>query len=284
MNTGKIFQSASEQSKLIDEEEWEKRRSDWFNEAEGTLNLQDGYDCRDCKNKGWISNYFYCDCNYWTTALHPCACIPIRKSKREKKQSGLNASGRYTFDNYQTKDQWQEDIKASAMAFMADLERGAWFFIGGQSGAGKTHICTAIAETCIDLGRRAKYMVWSEEIKRIKGLIANEPEKYQAAMRELCSVPVLLIDDLFKGGRGEDGKFRPPTEADIKAAFEILNARYNNPQSITIISSERMLSEICDLDNAIGGRIAERAGIGDYIINLPSNPKLNYRVNKVVKY
>lgn len=282
-NGAKICQAASEQFNMMSEEEWERLKAENGNANVGNKNEEDGYDCPECRNKGWVMKSFFAEeVKYWTTSVAECGCMAVRNSIRNRKKSGLNASGKYTLENYQTKEKWQSDIKDMALAFLADMGRGMWFYIGGQSGAGKTHICTAIADTCIDMGRRAKYVVWSEEFKRIKGLIAKEPEQYQAAMKEISSTPVLYIDDLFKGGRGENGKFRPPTEADIKGAFEIINARYNNPQSITIISSEWMLPEICDLDNAIGGRIAERCG--DYIVNLPANRKMNWRLNKMVKY
>lgn len=281
MNGAEIFPLASVPSKLTEEEQ-ARQAAESFNTARGELHAKDGYDCPVCLNKGWIMDYHFADVGYWSTYVRYCACTSHRKSLQDKKRSGLNASGKYTFSNYRDKEQWQKDIKAAAMSFLEELEAGAWFFIGGQSGAGKTHICTAIADACIDQGRKAKYMIWGEDFKRVKGLIVSDPAKYQIEMQKLISVPVLLIDDLFKGGKDEKGNFRPPSEADIKGAFDIINARYNNPDSITIISSERMLADICDLDTAIGGRIAERAR--DYIINLPPNPKLNYRINKTVKY
>ena len=278
------FLSALEQSPLIeDEEATEKRHAESFNDAIGSLNKADGYNCPHCRNKGWIMDYFYeSSVKYWTTAVHECSCMAMRKAVQDKKQSGLNASGRYTFENYRENEQWQKSVKAAALAFLDALDSGHWFFIGGQSGAGKSHICTAIANACIDRGRRAKYMIWGEEIKRLKGLIATDPAQYETIMKELKSVPVLYIDDLFKGGRNDAGGFKPPTEADVKGAFDIINARYNNPRCITIISSERMLNEILELDTATGGRIAERAG--DYIINLPSDNRMNYRVNKTLAY
>jgi DNA replication protein DnaC len=67
---------------------------------------------------------------------------------------------------------------------------------------------------------------------------------------ELKTFPVLYIDDFLKGGI---------TDADIRLAFELLNYRYNNSSLLTIISSEVDLKNIFDADEALAGRIYERA-------------------------
>ena len=102
-------------------------------------------------------------------------------------------------------------------------------------------------------------------------------------MKELKKTDVLYIDDLFKGGKGEDGKYKPPTAADINAAFEIINYRYNNPELVTIISSERTLVELNDIDEAIAGRIAERSKESGYCINLKPDKKRNWRMKGLME-
>lgn len=269
---------ATDTSTSIDEDEEAiaRRQAAAFNEAPGRLDKIDGYDCPFCKNKGMIQRAVFSEVvKYWATESFPCSCMVNRKAAQDKQYSGLNASGRYTFENYIAEDEWQKRIKKAALDFACELDEGHWYFIGGQSGAGKTHITTALTNACIERGRRAKYMKWGEEIARIKGVISSDPAQYQAAMNVLKSVPVLLIDDLFKGGKNLAGGFNLPSEADIKAAFDIINARYNDPQSITIISSERTIKEIEAIDEATGGRIYERAR--DFIFNIPKNDRLNYR-------
>ena len=62
---------------------------------------------------------------------------------------------------------------------------------------------------------------------------------------------MLYIDDFLKGRI---------TDADINLAFELINARYNRRETaITIISSELDLGTVTKLDEALGGRIYERA-------------------------
>jgi DNA replication protein DnaC len=185
----------------------------------------------------------------------------------------------YTFDKYEAEEPWQQTIKATAQRFLQD-DRNTWFFIGGQSGAGKTHICTAIAVHYIRNGKEVKYMLWRDEITKVKAVV-NDPEQYGELMKALKETDVLYIDDLFKGGKGEDGQYKPPTAADINAAFEIINYRYNNPNLITIISSERTLVELNEIDEAIAGRIAERAKESGYCINLKKDKSRNWRMKGV---
>ena len=80
----------------------------------------------------------------------------------------------------------------------------------------------------------------------------------------------MYIDDLFKTKQGAS-----VTAADINIAFEILNYRYINDM-LTIISSEKTLREILDIDEAVGSRIYEMAQ--GYILNISADPAKNYRM------
>ena len=102
-------------------------------------------------------------------------------------------------------------------------------------------------------------------------------------MDDLKKAEVLYIDDLFKGGRDMDGNYKPPTPADINAAFEIINYRYNSPDLITIISSERILAELNDIDEAIAGRIAEKSKPNGYCINLKRDAEKNWRMKGMLE-
>ncbi len=88
---------------------------------------------------------------------------------------------------------------------------------------------------------------------------------YEQRLNQFKHVKVLYIDDLFKAGTtGRAGQ--NPTAADLNLAFELLNYQYNNPQLITIISSQCTTDELMAIDDAIGGRIIERAR--GYMVNL----------------
>lgn len=264
-------------------EAYEQMKADMYNESEGDLHESDGYSCRECRNKGFIAvvqqNEMY---GYFSETLIPCRCQRIRSAIHKLNKSGLkNVVKEYTFDKYQTPDKWQAYIKEMAQKFCGD-DLHKWFFIGGQSGAGKSHICTAIAVHYIRQGFATHYMLWRDEIVRIKALV-TEPEQYARLMTELKTVPVLYIDDLFKVGKNAEGKIAQPTAADVNAAFEIINHRYSDPNLITIISSERTLNELLAIDEATAGRIAERSKDGGYCINLKPDTTRNWRLKGIVE-
>ena len=152
-----------------------------------------------------------------------------------------------------------------------------WFFLGGQSGAGKTHLCTAICREFLLSGKRVIYMLWRDEVVKLKAMV-NESDEYRDLVDKYKQADVLYIDDLFKTGRGQDNMVQKPTAADVNVAFEIINYRYNNPGKITIISSECTEDELLDIDEAIGGRIYERAKA----FSIAKNRDRNYRMKRAV--
>ena len=235
--------------------EWQAR---CYNNREGDLNQTDGIDCRECRNKGFVMD------NEGT--LHKCKCLKERANWRRIKVSGLRDLDHYTFRNYEIKEDWQRKVRDTAAMYAKNPQ--GWFFIGGQTGSGKTHISSAI---CRHLIREKKilYFCWRDEVPRLKAIVNDDPDEYAKRMAEVKEIEVLYIDDLFKTGKGGS-----PTEADVNLAFEILNYRYN-AGLLTVISSEMTLGQIRTIDDAVAGRIAERAG--NYIISIPKGDAKNYR-------
>lgn len=235
-----------------------------YNEEVGTLQ---GNDCPICKNKGYV---MILDDEY--TVLKKCECLETRRSKKLIEKSGLKQLiQEYTLEKFSTNETWQRVIKDKAQEFVHDIQPH-WFFIGGQVGAGKTHICTAIVNELMQQGHEALYMLWRDEIMKLKANVM-EGSEYAQTIHAFKTKKVLYIDDLFKSERGKQ-----PTTSDINIAFEILNARYNNPELITILSSEKILKEILGIDEAIGSRIFQRSG--SYILELNKNPKMNMRLRE----
>lgn len=183
--------------------------------------------------------------------VRECDCMNRRRSIRALRKSGLEELIEiYTFKKYQTPDAVTRGIKNGALKFCkADP---AWFFISGKPGSGKTHICTAICRKFIQDGERVHYMRWMDEVNRFKTMKAMNPPPYEylAEMDFIKTVPVLYVDDFLKG---------KTSAADMNLAFEILNTRYNQPSKRTIISSERSINDVIDLDQATGSRIRQRA-------------------------
>ena len=246
------------------------------NKREGNLYLEDGYHCDLCKNRGYITKVVDSGLGYWAPVEYECTCKAIRNNIARLKKSGLQNNDHYCFDTYQSAEAWQDQIKQLAMEYVnAQINgdgAGHWFFIGGVSGAGKSHICTAICKELIFKGKNTRYMLWRDEAVKLKATV-NDAAQYENHIQELKTVDVLYIDDFFKCGQS-DGGVQRPTTGDINLAMEILGYRYNHTDKITIISSESTLDEIFSVDAAVGGRIGERA-MG-YTINLSGKEK-NYR-------
>lgn len=259
------------------EEEREKFRADSYNRTEGAMDEVDGYHCDVCHNKGMVMRAGQDGRGGWTTFSGECKCMAIRRTIRRMQRSGLkNIIRDYTFDKFQTPEEWQKTIKEAAQEYAQRPE--GWFFIGGQSGAGKSHICTAICREFLLGGREVKYMLWRDDIVQLKGAV-TDAEQYGRMMDHYKQIDILYIDDLFKTGKGLDGAKQHPTAADVNAAFEILNFRYNDPKKLTIISSECTIDDILDIDEAVGGRIFERAKA----FSLRPDKSRNYRLRGAIE-
>lgn len=205
----------------------------------------DNLDCPDCGNTGHV---IIRDMDGLPRSRE-CRCMRRRRSIRSLEKSGIkDQAERYTFGAFVADNKERAAIKRKAQEYAANPQ-GRWFLICGQSGSGKTHICTAVSKALIDKGFEFRYMVWRNDAPRIKALITDAEEYCREIMR-LTDPHVLYIDDFYKGN---------VTEADINLAFQILDARYRYDHKITVISSERTLDGILAIDEAVGGRIKERA-------------------------
>ena len=175
---------------------------------------------------------------------------------------------RFTFDNYEATDRYRALLMDRAIEYTKE-PKGWWFYIYGQSGSGKTHICTAICKALIDSGIEVYYMDWRDESVVIKATV-GERDEYTEKMNVLKNVEVLYIDDFFKAGY---------SAADLRLAFEILNARYNKGLK-TIISTELTLEGLFEIDEAIAGRIYEMSQRPRYLVKAP---KENWRRTKMAE-
>jgi DNA replication protein DnaC len=248
----------------MEEREAEAER---LNQMPGKL---EGFDCPLCRNRGF---------SYIATpgalpgiaylSTRDCECMVRRRNERRIERSGLqDLLTRYTFDTWRTVQKWQGQALNLAKQYAEG--RCGWFLAAGQSGSGKTHLCTAICAELLNAGLDVRYVLWRDMSIQAKAVV-NDDEEYQRITSPLKQVKVLYIDDLFKVGRGKE-----PTSGDVNLAFELLNARYNDSSKLTIISTERSMEDLMDIDEAVGSRIYERSK--SYRLDFSDKP--NWRIQE----
>lgn len=253
-----ILRDASEIPK--DKETLAAKQVDWINEEDGNLNNEDGYNCTKCRNKG----YYAILQNDKPVAVR-CECIIKRRSIKQIRNSGLGEYlENYTFENWKRLDEIASEVGERAWANKQTLN---WFYIGGQSGAGKTHICTAICIEELRSGKQVVYKSWLETLRALKNAKTDE-RLYSKLMGELVGSQVLYLDDLFQGTN--------TTDSDITTTFEIIDGRYR-ANGKTIISSERTIQDLYSIDAAIANRIIQKAR-GD-IITIDKDQKTDRRAS-----
>lgn len=257
-------------------EEYEQQKADSYNALVGNLNEIDGYDCPLCRNKGSIMRIELSERGMYYEIAYECKCMKNRRAIRRLKASGLEKFVKdCSFAKFRADEPWQKVLKTAAEEYAKNPK--GWFFIGGQSGAGKTHLCTAICRQFLLEGKAVVYMPWRTESVKLKASV-NDSEVYESLIKPIKSADVLYIDDLFK--TANDGSGQKPTTGDINLAFDILNYRYVN-NLLTVISSESISSEILEFDEAIGGRIIEKARPNFFDIG--KDVRKNFRTKGVTK-
>ena len=199
-------------------------------------------ECPLCENTGRIITK-----DGFNLHIRECECMNIRRSKKRLKESGLiELMDEYSMQTFSTSDQWTNWAKLKANEYI-NADKG-WFYIHGIPGSGKTHLCTAICSELMQKGKIIRYVIWPDLVKDLNSAVNDF--QYNYMVDSLKRADVLYIDDFLKGNA---------TEAEARRAFDVINARYNIPSKKTIISSERSLNFVADIDTAIAGRINQRS-------------------------
>lgn len=239
-------------SKPPSSEAYLETKKNWENSIPGN---KPGPDCPICKNRGYITEI---KGKYLVSV--ECKCMEQRRSLHKIERSGMKELlERCTLENFKTTEPWQSGMKRKAVGYLEDTD-GRWFAALGAVGAGKTHICTAVCGELLKRGCEVRYMLWRDESVKIKAM-ANDADEYERLIRPFKYAKVLYIDDLFKTKKGEQIR-----AVDVNLAFELLNYRYCNKKLTTIISSEKTMNELMNIDEAVASRIYERCA--DWCIEL----------------
>lgn len=226
--------------------------------------------CPVCGGTGWEWLGYDKQLYSWVTA---CKCSAVENARRRIASSGLaDLLASCTFDGFMTREPFQAFMARKAAAYEGKVVAGErpWFFVGGQPGCGKTHICTAICGKLLENRVDVSYFQWAEDARRLKAL--TNDRDFDAAILPFVGASVLYIDDLFKAAPGSK-----PTDADVSLAFRILNARYNQNKP-TIISSEKTSSELLEFDQGTFSRMMQRAD--EFVLNIGPDVEKNFRLHE----
>lgn len=191
-----------------------------------------------------------------------CRCMKQRRSKKQAEMSGLGNLLKFRVNDYVASEKWQTELKQMIVDY---IQNGGdhWLALLGSSGAGKTHLCSAVANHFLKNDIEVRYAVWPTLTKELKEDVFSQGSTKEM-LNDLKRVPVLYIDDLFKGAVNKQ---------DVSLMFELLNYR-DNADKITIISSELTMEELAKIDEAIAGRI--NLCCGNYLRQIVGSDK-NYR-------
>lgn len=244
-------------------EEYEKMIVDGANRVYGN---EGNYNCPKCLNKGYTYEY-----RGGLLCSVICNCSSIRKSNRLLLESGLMESVKtHTFENFIARENWQIGIKNRCIEFTRNFKKGSSLCLLGQSGAGKTHLCTAVCGELIKAGHSLRYVMWRDIVNKLQANTYNDAITSQIT-NSLNEMDILYIDDLFK--LISPNQMQKTKELEI--AFKILNNAEIFNKSV-IISSECTLNELQKLDEAIAGRIIKMT-TSRYLLQISRSENKNYR-------
>lgn len=204
--------------------------------------------CKLCRNKGYIvrkegSYIYYAD----------CTCMKKRVNERI-----LQTSEYYkllttkTFENYSIKKDFQRLALQRCKNWLKQ-DKYPFLFLGGQTGAGKTHLGIA---SLVSLSRRGdipKLVSWQKESRALK-MNMTEYYYYEPKLEALKNAPLLMVDDFLWTNEN-----KMPSNEDWKIAKEIIDARGENRKR-TIFTCNMALGIINTYSEVVGGRLMQYTG------------------------
>lgn len=238
-----------------------------------TQNSQSSFNCEHCKDTGdiWVDAW----------SMKECTRCNIRKMEDiQRKVKAAQITDEFkakTFGSFELEGR-PEPIKKAfkvaqsyVIAFKQIREtKHNGIALLGNPGSGKTHLLAAVANNLLSKSIEVFYFPWVEGMKELTNA---EFEQKQEIIHRMQQCEVLFLDDLFKG-RGK------PTDFQFETAWAVLNYRYLNNKPL-LISTERSLSDLLDIDEAMGSRIAEVTRNYKAVIN-GSREEMNWRIRGMV--
>lgn len=227
--------------------------------VEPVKKTKSGNVCARCGGSGWIPLKRP---GGVTVMAHCPDCFERRQALRRLRQSGISPEDyeRYTLDSFdESRSPVAAKMKELAITYLKNHKKnGTGFGLFGRSGMGKTHICIAV---CQELTKRFHephyYFSYRAEMPSLVKASRSYSADYEQAMRKWKTCENLYIDDLFKlSGEAQNGRLLTIDREELKVVFDLINARYVNHLT-TLFSSEYLVKNITDIDEALGSRIYE---------------------------
>ena len=217
------------------------------------------YKCKKCKDTGLVS----AGTGLYDT-FKECECVIKERNKKNIERANYSELfENRDFSNYVTDTRARKCLKEKCIEFLQQDEFKTIALLGNV-GCGKTHLAVSILKELAGSNKNVNAINYTELTRKLSSN-ANDEVAYFNILGKYTSTPVLLLDDMFKG---------KISEANIKQMYDLINTRYENKR-ITIITSERVISELMQIDEAIASRIAEMAG-EKFLLNITKMS--NYRI------
>lgn len=238
-----------------------------YNSREGEL--EDGFYCDKCKNRGKFLHYYEGSKDTYTLF---CECWNRRKFLHYVKKNNLQHLLEYKLNNFDTTKPFQKEMYNLAINY-SKSRTSEWFVLLGQSGTGKTHVTSSILTAFARKNINVEYMMYTTYIEFVKRNAYNDDKQDQVdkLIKQYKDADVLYIDDLFKGVNLEKGL----SSFELTNVFDLINDRYVNFKT-TLITSEIMMDQLFTIDEALAGRIVERCK--EYLLEIGKGSNKNYRI------
>ena len=196
--------------------------------------------CQRCKeSNGWI--VISTPDNWYTEHMERCTCTQTQAVQNRIGKEQLVGFELLTFTTFEAYDANTLEIKDKARIYLKNPKHS--FLLLGESGRGKTHLAMAIANNLLAKKHGVLVFKYRDEIRKMQSAI-NTPE-FEKMMYRFRNCEYLVIDELFKS---------KPSESELKIMYEIIDHRAAKGKSM-IITSEKTLNDLMDIDEALLGRI-----------------------------
>jgi len=208
------------------------------------LDLPDNYaqldvQCVLCNDTGLVSVN-----GHWQL----CSCRLSQQFTQKKLQAGLTPRlqnrtfANFALEHYALTSRSDSAVSAYERASKALLacrqfvenaattKSGMGLYIYGNTGVGKTHLAAATANALLEQGVEVRYEVASHLLASFRATYNDDPDTPRESdiMEELCSIPVLIIDDIATESYSAWA---------VERLYQIVNSRYNQGLPMVLTSN-----------------------------------------------